>query len=63
MTKKRKTKKRTSDYKPAFTDAEYKLMQNYGVGNLLDEIGINRVMLLRTMDKMKRENSSPSAII
>jgi hypothetical protein len=55
MAKKRKTKQRTSDYKPAFTDAEYKLMQNYGVGNLLDEIGINRVMLLRTMDKMNED--------
>lgn len=55
MTKKRKTKQRTSDYKPAFTDAEYKLMQNYGVGDLLDEIGINRVMLLRTMDKMNED--------
>jgi hypothetical protein len=27
-------------------------MQNYGVGNLLDEIGLNRVMLVRTLDKM-----------
>jgi hypothetical protein len=52
MTKKHKTKPRTSDYKPAFTAAEYKLMKDYGVGNLLDEIGINRVVLLRTMDKM-----------
>jgi hypothetical protein len=55
MAKKRKTKQRTSDYKPAFTDAEYQLMQNYGVGNLLDEIGINRVMLLRTMGKMNED--------
>lgn len=55
MSVKRRTKQRTSDYKPAFTDAEYKLMQNYGVGNLLDEIGINRVMLLRTMDKMNED--------
>lgn len=55
MTKKRKTKQRTSSYKPAFTDAEYKLMQNYGVGDLLDEIGINRVTLLRTMDKMNED--------
>ncbi len=55
MIKKYKTKPRTSDYKPAFTAAEYKLMQNYGVGNLLDEIGINRVMLLRTMDKMNED--------
>jgi len=55
MTKKRKTKKRTSDYKPAFTDAEHKLMQNYGVGDLLDEIGLNHVVLLRTMDKMNEE--------
>ena len=30
-------------------------MQNYGVGDLLDEIGINRVMLLRTADKMNQE--------
>ena len=30
-------------------------MQNYGVGNLLNEIGINRVMLLRTMDKMNED--------
>jgi hypothetical protein len=55
MAIKRKTKQRTSDYKPVFTDAEYKLMQNYGVGNLLDDIGINRVMLLRTMDKMNED--------
>jgi hypothetical protein len=55
MTKKRKTKQRTSDYKPVFTDTEYKLMQNYGVGDLLDEIGLNRVVLLRTMDKMNEE--------
>jgi hypothetical protein len=55
MAIKSKTKQRTSDYRPAFTAAEHKLMQNYGVGNLLDEIGINRVMLLRTMDKMNEE--------
>ncbi len=55
MTKKHKTEQRTSGYKPAFTDAEYKLMQNYGVGDLLDDIGINRVMLLRTMEKMNED--------
>lgn len=55
MIKKHKTKPKTSDYKPVFTDVEYKLMQNYGIGNLLDEIGINRVMLLRTMDKMNED--------
>ena len=60
MSGKRRTKPRTSNYKPAFTAAEYKLMQNYGVGDLLDEIGINRVMLLRTADKMNQEKEQLS---
>ena len=51
MSIKRRAKKRTSDYKPAFTAAEHKLMQNYGVGDLIDEIWLNRVLLLRTADK------------
>jgi hypothetical protein len=55
MLKKRKAKKRTSNYKPVFTGGEHKLMQNYGVGNLVDEVGVNRIMLLRTMDKMNQE--------
>jgi hypothetical protein len=55
MSVKRRTKKRTSDYKPAFTAAEHKLMRIYGVGDLLDEIWLNRVMLLRTADKMNQE--------
>lgn len=52
MPKKRKAKKRNSDYKPVFTDAEHKLMQEYGIGSLMDEVGINRVMLIRTLNKM-----------
>lgn len=52
---KRKPKNRTSDYRPVFTNAEHKLLQNYGVGNLMDEVGVNRVMLLRTLDKMNQE--------
>jgi len=55
MLKKRKAKKRNSDYKPVFTDAEHKLMFNYEVGNLLDEVGVNRIMILRTLDKMNQE--------
>lgn len=55
MPKKRKAKKRNSDYKPVFTDAEHKLMQNYGVGNLVDEVGVNRIMITRTLDKMNQE--------
>ena len=51
MSVKRRTKKRTAGYKPAFTAEEYKLMKEYGVGDLLDEIWLNRVMLLRTADK------------
>jgi hypothetical protein len=54
MFKKRKAKKRTTDYKPVFTNAEFKLMQNYCVGDLLDEVGVNRVMLMRTLDKMNK---------
>lgn len=50
--KKRKTKKRNSDYKPVFTSAEHKLTQDYGVGNLMDEVGVNRIMLVRTLEKM-----------
>ena len=46
-----RTKKRTSGYKPAFTAAEHKLMRIYAVGDLLDEIWLNRVMLLCTADK------------
>jgi hypothetical protein len=52
MRKQRKAKKRITAYKPVFTDDEFKLMQNYGVGDLMDEVGVNRVMLMRTMDKM-----------
>ncbi|MBI5840932.1 MAG: hypothetical protein HZB19_12600 [Chloroflexi bacterium] len=52
MPKKRRAKKRNSDYKPVFTDAEHKLMQEYGIGDLMDEVGVNRVMLMRTLDKM-----------
>lgn len=55
MRKKRKAKRRISDYKPVFTDAEHKLMQNYGVGNLMDEVGVNRIMILRMLDKMNQE--------
>ena len=51
MSAKRRTKKRTSDYEPAFTAAEHKLMQKYGVCELMDEIWLNRVKLLRTADK------------
>jgi hypothetical protein len=54
MPKKRKTSPLTSDYKPVFTSAEYKLMQNYGVGDLMDEIGLIRILLLRTVDKMNQ---------
>jgi len=55
MPKKRKAKKRNSDYKPVFTDAEHKLMLDYGVGNLVDEVGVNRIMIVRTLDKMNQE--------
>lgn len=55
MLKKRKSKKKVSDYKPVFTNAEHKLMQNYGVGNLMDEVGVNRIMIVRTLDKMNQE--------
>lgn len=55
MLKKRRAKKRNSDYKPVFTSAEHKLMQNYGVGDLIDEVGVNRVMLVRMLDKMNQE--------
>lgn len=55
MLKKRKNKKRNSDYKPVFTNAEHKLMLNYGVGNLVDEVGVNRIMIVRTLDKMNQE--------
>jgi hypothetical protein len=55
MSVKNRTQKRTSDYKSAFTAAEHKLMRIYGVGDLLDEIWLNRVMLLRTADKMNQE--------
>jgi len=55
MSVKNRTQKRTSDYKSAFTAAEHKLMRTYGVGDLLDEIWLNRVMLLRTVDKMNQE--------
>jgi hypothetical protein len=51
MSVKRRTKKRTSGYRPAFTAGEYKLMKDYGVGDLLDEIWLNRIMLLCTADK------------
>jgi hypothetical protein len=54
MPRKRKTKPRTTDYKPVFTAGEYQLMQNYGPGDLMDEIGLNRIMLLRTTDKMNQ---------
>lgn len=30
-------------------------MQNYGVGDLIDEVGVNRVMIVRTLDKMNQE--------
>jgi len=52
---KHKAKKRNSDYKPVFTDAEHKLMLNYGVGDLVDEVGVNRIMIMRTLDKMNQE--------
>ncbi len=55
MLKKRKSKKKVSEYKPVFTNAEHKLMQNYGVGNLMDEVGVNRIMIVRTLDKMNQE--------
>jgi hypothetical protein len=55
MPLKRRLKKRICDYKPAFTPAEHKLMQNYGGGDLMDEIWLNRVLLLRTTDKMNQE--------
>jgi len=58
MKNRRKTKKRISDYKPVFTNAEYKLMQNYGVGNLMDEVGVNRIMIVRTLDKMNQEKEN-----
>jgi hypothetical protein len=38
MSVKRRTKKRTSNNKPVFTDAEYKLIQNYGIGDLLTRL-------------------------
>lgn len=55
MLKKRKAKKRNSDYKPVFTDAEHKLMLDYGVGDLMDEVGVNRIMIYRALDKMNQE--------
>ncbi|MBL0344435.1 hypothetical protein [Candidatus Villigracilis affinis] len=55
MLKKRKSKKKVSKYKPVFTNAEHKLMQNYGVGDLMDEVGVNRIMIVRTLDKMNQE--------
>jgi len=58
MKNRRKTKKRISDYKPVFTNAEHKLMQNYGVGNLMDEVGVNRIMIVRTLDKMNQEKEN-----
>lgn len=30
-------------------------MQDYGVGNLIDEIGVNRVLILRMLGKMNQE--------
>jgi len=33
-------------------------MQNYGVGNLMDEVGVNRIMIVRTLDKMNREKKN-----
>lgn len=44
-----------SDYKPVFTSAEYKLLLKYGPGDLLEEIGLIRVQLMRTMIKMNEE--------
>jgi hypothetical protein len=55
MPEKRKAKKRNSDYKPVFTNAENKLLLNYGVGDLMDEVGVNRIMIVRTLDKMNQE--------
>lgn len=58
MKKKRKPKIKDFSYKPVFTDAEHRLMLKYGPGDLLDEIGVNRVMLMRTLDKMNQESQN-----
>jgi len=54
--KKPRSKRTKTNYKPVFTAEEFKLMQAYGVGTLVDEIGLNRVMLLRLMHKMNQES-------
>ena len=51
MSGKRCTKKTTSGNKSAFTAEEYKLIKECTVGDLLDEIFLNRVILLRTVDE------------
>jgi hypothetical protein len=52
MTGKSKSTKRAIGYKPAFTREEMKLINNYDAEGLEDELWINRVVLLRTVDKM-----------
>jgi len=48
MSGKLRTQKRTSDYKSAFTAEGNKLMRIYGVGDLLDEIWLKYLFLLRS---------------
>jgi hypothetical protein len=55
MSAKRRPKKGTSGYKSAYVAEEHKLMKEFGVGDLVDEIWLNRIMLLRTVDKMNQE--------
>ncbi len=52
MSKRRSEKREPSGYNPVFTPNEAKLMVDQDVRTLDDDIGITRVMVLRTFEKM-----------
>jgi hypothetical protein len=60
MSAKRKLKITTSGYKSSFTKEEIKLLKEHDVESLFDEIWINRVILLRTVNKMNEMNGQLS---
>ncbi len=60
MSVNRKLKITASGYKSAFTKEEIKLLKEHDAESLFEEIWINRVMLLRTVNKMNEMNEQLS---
>ncbi len=60
MSAKRKLNITASGYKSSFTKEEIKLLKEHDTESLIDEIWINRVLLLRMVNKMNEMNEQLS---